>query len=446
MNTTKEKIKSVLIGVLIVGMLYLTYAVWFYDSPFGELRFDSVFDIGNSFEVSEGAGSDLDRFGIRPLAIAVSDDSGRRGAIYKSERSDDIYTILREEISQIMKKMKEPSVCDSAEWETALISQGVFMDFRSDIPVSALRLWLSGFSDDKSLCGRYYIFSTDKRNVKIYIKNSLDGNVYVAETEGSSENLREAMKYVKSEKVNFAALRTEEDFRAISPETLLSESDVSLPVLLAYSPDVSITDTVEASCLGIFGLSDVPTTKYAEQDGADVYVADRITLKISPDGTVVYTDTREEADKTLGITVESEGDFPTLAEKTEKARQLAAALASNTPGAGGIYLASVSEGAGGTEIVFGRHVAGTPVDIRDSMYFVSITVKGKSVRSVRARLMGYELTERIAPLVPEKIAAAAVRGSGKTGEMNIRYRDEGEREVSPAWYIGGIKKQGEGEE
>ena len=445
MNSTKEKIKNVLIGVLIVGMLYLTYAVWFYDSPFGELRFDSLFGIRNSLEVSEGAGSDLDRFGIRPLAIAVSDGAGRRGAIYKSERSDEIYTILREEISQSIKKMKEPSACDGTDWETALVSQGVFMDFRSDVPVSALRLWLSGISDDKTLCGRYYIFSTDKRNVRIYIKNSLDGTVYVAETEGSSEKLRAAMEYVKSEKINFAALRTEEDFRAISPETVLSESGISLPVLSVYSPDVSITDTAEAACLGVFGLSDVPTTKYREQDGTGVYVADRITLKISPDGTVVYTDTREEADETLGITVESEGDFPTLAEKTEKARQLAAALAVNTPGEGGIYIASVSETAAGTEIVFGRHIAGTPVDVRNSLYFTSITLKGESVRSVRAKIVGYEATERTVPLVPEDIAAAAVRGSGRTGDLNIRYRDGGETEVSPAWYIGGIQKQGEEE-
>ncbi len=445
MNSTKEKIKTVLISVLIVGMLYLTYAVWFYDSPFGEFKFDSIFDISVYTDVGEGAGSDLERFGIRPLAISVTDNAGRRGAVYKSEMCDEIYTILREELSQCVKKSKEMASSDEASWESALISSGVFLDFRSDIPVSALFLWLSGESDDKTLCGRYYIFSTEKRNVKIYVKNNVNGNIYSADTDVSSEKLKEVMSYVKGDAINFAALKDGEEFGAIIPETLLSEKEITAPVLSAYNSAINFSTDIAAACLEAFGLRDATTSRYAEQDGTEAYIADRITLKISPDGTAVYTDTREEADETLGIIVESEDEFPTLAEKTEQARKLTASLATKLPGDGEIYIISISETGSGTEIAFGRHVGGIPVDMKGTLYFSSIVIKGKSVRSARINLGGYSKTARVAPIVPEHLAAAAVYGSGKEGDLNLRYQDTGETEISPAWYIGGIKKQRETE-
>ena len=48
MNKTRERIKNVLICVLLLSMVYLTYLVWFFDSPFGKLTFAGLF--GNEEE------------------------------------------------------------------------------------------------------------------------------------------------------------------------------------------------------------------------------------------------------------------------------------------------------------------------------------------------------------------------------------------------------------
>ena len=441
MSSTKEKIKTILICLLLVGMVYLTYAVWFYDSPYGKISLKSLFDYSVQEDVGEGENSDLDRFGIRPLAITVSDENGRRGAVNSSSMRDAIYNAVRPDIARCIKSANKLEEVSNAEWEEALLTGGVFMDYRADVPVSAIWMWLGSNLSGESLYGRYYIFSTEKRNITVYVKNAGSGKVYSVQTDASSETLRDTISKTEGDKVYFALEREEKEFRAIMQEMVITENQTSLPILAAYNSVTNFSETTAASALEVFGLSDVAPTRYAEQDGSEVYIADRVTLKISPTGIMTYTDTREEADETLGLIVESDGDIPTLAEKTEAARALVAAFSANLPGEGGIYIAAVSEGAFGTEIIFGRHIDGVPVDMRETVYFANILIKGKSVRSAKFNLYAYDKTAKTSDAVPERIAAAAVLGGGKTGDVNLRYLDRGEDEVSFAWYVGGIEKE-----
>ena len=441
MTSTREKIKNVLIGLLLVGMVYLTYAVWFYDSPFGELNFDSLFDLSVQEDVGEGENSDLDRFGIRPLAIAVSDEEGRRGATYSSDKSEEIYNAVRPDIVRCVRKVREFTETDNATWEEMLSSGGVFMDYRADVPVSAIWMWLGSYSGAESPHGRYFLFSTDKRNVTIYIKNENTGKIYTAQTDIPSETLKTTISRTTGDAVSFALDREEEDFRYIMQETVIHNAQRDFSILSAYNPLENMSSKVSAAALEVFGLSAASPTRYAEQDGTEVYIADRVTLKISPEGIATYTDTREETDEILGIPIESDEEIPTLAEKTEAARKLTAQFASRLPGDGGIYIAAVNEGINGTEIIFGRHVEGIPVDMRETLYFSSIMIKGKSVCSAKFNLCGYDKTSKMSRPMPERLAAAAVRGGGKSGDLNLRYRDTAEAEIPFAWYVGGIERE-----
>jgi len=445
MSTTREKIKNVLIGVLLVGMVYLTYTVWFYDSPFGELHFDSFLSFSVEKEVGSGKDSDLDRFGIRPLAIVLSDETGRRGTVYSGEENDRIYFGVRSDIVQCVKRAHPFEETGADAWNAALSKGGVFMDYRTETPVSATWLWLGSPLQEEAMYGRYYLFSTEKRNVVIYIKSPSDGKIYRSQTDFSSETLRNTIKLQECESVSLALDREEEDFSAVMGETVLPATVREFPILLAFNSVESFSTETAAAALEVFGLSDVVPTRYAEQDGTEVYIADRVTLKISPSGIASYTDTRDEADEILGIAVESEVEVPTLSEKVEAARKLTASLASKLKSEGGIYIASISEGIDGTEIIFGRHIDGIPVDMRETLYFTSILIKGRSIRSVKANLRGYEKGAKLSAHVPERIIAAAVNGAGRTGDINLRYKDSGEVEVPFAWYIGGIEKE-DGEE
>lgn len=443
MSTTREKIKTVLICVLLIGMLYLTYAVWFYDSPFGELDLFDMFSISVSEQVGEGAGSDLERFGIRPLGVAVRTDGNLRGAVYDSDLSDAIYTKLREGISDSFKSHESLTAADSSVWENAMGKDGLFLDYRADVPVSAIKMWLGAGDSDEQISARYFILSTSGRDVSVYAKNSRSGEVFSARSEFSSESLKKLLSEVEATPLSFAASEEGELFKNIRKETLLAKNRTSAPTIAAYSLDTVLSAEAVQKLVDAFGLSDVKPSTYAEADGTQVYVADRVTLKISKGGIASYTDTRPQADETLGLLVEYDGEAPLLAEKAEAARKLCATLAALLPGDGGIYLSSVSRNGEEEEFVFARHVFGIPVDMRGTVYFAKVIIKNKSIVAAKVNLAGYTKTGKNAEIIPEKLAAAAMLGKDIDGDLNMRYEDKGEEIISPFWYIGGMETKGE---
>lgn len=446
MNTTKEKIKTVLICVLIVGMVYLTYSVWFFDNPFGEFHLDELINIAPSGIVSENeAGADLETFGIRPLSIIIRDEKGARGAVYDDKACTDIYSKLRGVISEAITSASAVSETDAKEWSELLTGGGIYIDYGGNVPVDALNIWLGGKDGNSDICARSFVFSTEKKKIRILAKSTVDGRVYACESNTSSQKAAELLATVNAEKVAFAAEQESEDFRAVRPEMIITDITESPAVISAYNSYATFNAEVRNACLESFGLNGTTPSTYSEQDGTEVFVADMITLKISPAGIVSYSDPRERTDETLGLDVSASGITPTFAEATEAARKLAASIASKLPTAGGIYLISASRASDETELVFGRHMGGIPVDMNGTAYFARIVISGTSIRAAKINLRGYDTTAQNADILSEKLAAAAVSGSGKKGELNLRYNDSGEQNVSPAWFIGGVRKKNDGE-
>ena len=216
---------------------------------------------------------------------------------------------------------------------------------------------------------------------------------------------------------------------------MVSSAPSKPAVISAYNTYASFSASVTEGCLAAFSLSDVSPGTYSEADGTQVYIADMVTMKISPSGLVSYTDPREEADETIGISVEHEAERALLSEKTETARRIAATLASKLPGGGGIYLMSVLENGDEAEIVFGRHINGIPVDMNASTYFVRVSLRGDMISDVRANLRGYDATSQSADVLSLRLAAAAVSGTDKRGDVSLRYADNGNTALSPSWFI-----------
>ncbi len=446
MNTTKEKIKNLLICVLIVGMVYLTYSVWFFDSPFGELHLDELINIAPSGIISESeAGSDLETFGIRPLSITVRDEKGARGAVYDEKTCSELYAKLRGVLSEALTSSTSISETDEKEWNELLTGNGIYVDYGGNVPVDALCVWLGGKDENTELCARNFIFSTDKKKIRILAKNTGNGKIYACESNALSQKASDILETVSAGKISFAAELEDEDFRSVRPEMIITDKTEAPAVISAYNSYATFNAEVRNACLESFGLDGATPSTYSEQDGTEVFVADMITLKISPSGIVSYSDPRERADETLGLNVSTAGIEPTFAEATEAARRLAASVASKLPTAGGIYLISASPAGDETELVFGRHMGGIPVDMSGTAYFARIVISGTSIRAAKINLRGYDATAQNSDILSEKLAAAAVRGSGKTGELNLRYNDAGEQNISPAWYIGGVSKKTEGE-
>ncbi len=447
MSTTKEKIKNVLICLLLVGMLYLTYTVWFFDSPFESVGIGDIFGIDMSFEsAGEGAGTDLDTFGIRPMSIYVKGEGYSRGAVYESAKTDAAYKSLRDGIARVLDSTGELKSTDEAAWRKAVSGDGVLLDYFGNVPLGAICAWLGVDMTEESFSGRYYMLSASERSIKLYVKNAKSGEIYAANTSMPSEDLMALAAGVDAGDAFLAGGSEEPDYAAISAETVVLSAPSKPAAVSAYNAYATFGASISDACLEAFSLSDVSPGTYSEADGTQVYIADMVTMKISPAGLVSYTDPRDEIDETIGISVEHEGEWATLAEKTEASRSIAAALASKLPGSGGIYLISAEESGDEAEIIFGRHLGGIPVDMNSSTYFVRVNLHGDMISAVRANLRGYDVTAQSADVLSLRLAAAAASGADKKGDMSLRYADEGAATLAPSWFIASEKEKEEDNE
>lgn len=442
MSTTKEKIKTLLICVLLLGMLYLAYSVWFFDSPFEMAELGDLFGIDVDIEMSEtGAGADLEVYGIRPTALFMKNESNDRGAAYESAASDEEYRRLRDLAAKIFASGKEIKISDKAAWTLAISGNGLFLDYGGNVPVEAINLWLGNSFNESGICGRYFMLSTAQKNVIIYSKNSETGEVFVQETSFGAASLDELISKTQLKEASLAVAREEENFRAVSDETIIATARAKLPVISAYNLYSAFSANVTEACLDVFRLRDVSPGTYSEADGTAVYIADMVTLKISPSGAVSYTDPREHTDETLGIEVSFDGEKPTFAEKTESARALVAALASKLPSSGGIYMINSAISGDMAEFTFERHIGGVPVQQQAGAYFARVSINGDVISAVRVNLRGYEVTAQSADVLPEQLVAAAISGSNMQGQMSLRYNDTGAETASPEWFTG-VDKEG----
>lgn len=440
---TQERIKTVLLCVLLLGAVYLTYAVWFFDSPIGSISLRSIFNIPSGVRVSSsGEGSDLDAYGIRPLAVLIRDEAGARGATYESEESDRIYKTLRNEIKSAVSSASDIAEVSEDVWADEIVKTGVLLDWRGDVPFAALSEWLGNGGLTTDVLMRYMFMSADGRNVKLFLKGE-DGRIYSAKTDMSSRSLQNVMNGISAKSAYLASERSESDFSALLPEMIAVETRPRPQVISAYNSCDMFMQSVTEGCLSVFGLSDVTPSTYSEQDGTQVYVADMVTLKISPRGEASYSDTRDEIDETIGLgvkTVSNRNLGATLGEKADYARSIASAAASFLPGGGGIYLASTKITDNDCEFVFCRHMGGIPIDMKDTGCFARIVMRGENVRSVRLNLRCYDAGTQVSETMSERLAAAALFGSGQKGDLSLRYRDAGNGTISPAWYVGALPR------
>lgn len=445
MNKTRERIKSVLICVLLLGMVYLTYLVWFFDSPFGNNSFAGLF-VGEeeNYVIYEGLGSDTDNFGIRPIGMLLQDGENNRGAIYESGAADSLYYSFRDEFAAVIGKTEGSTPVSEKEWQSALSEKCIFLDYSGNIPVESMRLWFGKESGSGNALARYFLFSLKDGYVSVYAKNSKTGETRKFRSAYPSKNLLNKMKTITVvKKADFAMERSEDEFRTIEGETLVMENRAKPSLISGRNALETFRTETTNACLAAFKLRDGTVRTYAEQDGTAVYIADMVTLKISPDGIVTYTDSRDNADDTLGIEVQYEGVSPTLAERTETARILATTIASSLPGRGGLYVEDIVAEKDKVEVVFGRTVNGIPVNMKNTSYFIRVQIENKMVKSAKLNLRYYESTSQMVDVFSERIAAAAMMGKGLSGSLRLFYCDEGDGEsISPKWYSGQASDKG----
>ena len=426
---TRERLKSILIVVLIVGAAYLTYATWFYNSPMERVSLLAL--LSNRVENAFSGGEENPDTGVvfYPLAASMKQESGRFGARYDEEAVRTIFDRTYALFGEALGSATAPRAVEEKAWREALGKPGVLYDYQSVIPAQVLAVWLGAveYEDLLEYRARYLCLCVENGEVALYLK----ANDTCARFETALE-AGDVVTATASVAPNGAKLAGESK-QLVAPELLVRTGEIR-PARLRASA-VTLTETNLSAMLRVFGFNPNTVSRYVERDGTQVYIEDINTVRFTPDGRIVYTDSREESEFGAGIFVPSVDDVPTLTEQLETARLLVTRLDAELGSAGRLYLYGIQEQADAVEFEFGRAVDGIPVDRQGTGYVARVTVTKNKVTEVSCLTRIYEGTSETDPVLPWNLAIAALRGNVTSGELGLRYLDTGAETLSASWYF-----------
>lgn len=352
------------------------------------------------------------------LRFAVSDTYGRYVDTAVSS-ADEAFAVPGGLLADALSSLSDLSTCDKADFLSALSGPSMYYEVDGALPLSILA-GICGTETSQSLSSVHRaLLCADGGSLALYLMES-DGSCYRGSTSLDSGELSQLIdRYVLGG--GFFALDLGKDFAALDPLTLFPSEQASLPVLTAAS---SLSDT--DSLLTGLGFNPHTESRYTETGGAEVIVAGNRTLRIRPDGQLLY---QSGSDPALGIF--SSEDTPTAEEAAAGTCQLLASLLKSVDG-GSLALTHLEQSGSRTTLEFEYLVNGVTVHFDDGAPAARVQLSGSTVDTLSLRVRQYTSGETESLLLP-RLQAAAIAKNTPNALLTVHYLDSGDADVSAGW-------------
>lgn len=435
--TTKERIKSLLLIVLLIGAAFLTYSVWFYDNPTGENMVSDFFgkrvDYQYNDETLINFNFENSVFEVKPLRISFKNDSGRYGLSYDDENVGRLYQKTKAILRESLNTATAPVPCDSKMWMDALENEGVLYDFEGVMPLSVIAVNLASENTASlNIKGRYLLLSAKK----IYLKNPYKNEYYMINTALPAAEVTRVLRTMAAPPCALAFESKIAGAWRVAPETIILDAQLSALPINGYNPTLFFKEDEKSTLLKNFGLNYHTCGKYTEQDGTQVYIEGLNMVKIALDGYVTYTDSDKKGESQSGIYVSSATEVPTESEILQTANEIITKLATLTGGSGSLYMQDYSYFKDSKDYVvrYGWSFRGIPIDRQKTGFCAQIVINGKKVKSINFYMRSYEGAGTTVEVLSHKLAIAALTGD-TTAWIGLRYTDAGQTGIIPEWYV-----------
>lgn len=360
-----------------------------------------------------------------PVHVAVTGAYGRYGDLTLTT-TDEAFRPLAALLWEALGSSTPLSVCSAQDFQEALLHTSIYYDFLSPLPLAVLAD-IVGTSASTMTPIRSLLLSDTGSSVKLYLWDG-EETWYTASAITTQEDLERVVNQYEFGKALFAFDRAETDpaYSTIEPLSLLPlELTPEFPILEAQNP-LTETDTLLTS------LRFNPRTnyRYLESNATEVIVEDERSLRICPDGTVLYLSGGEAV-----LTIEAESpSAPTVLEAAAGAGSLVKSLLPAT-GDAQLYLQGIRQSDSSTFLTFGYQVNGVPIRHSDGGYAAEVTLMDNVVTSLRLRFRQYTISSEPSLLLPLR-QALAISASAEGAELSIGYADSAAATVSACWLAG----------
>ncbi len=421
---TREYLKTFLILVLLVGVMYLALVTWTANSSGNDWL--SLFTDRDQVQEDVLENPDID---LRPLSVSVKNKAGRLSAVYDEAMLNLVYGKVKAVLEDAVTSAERGVVVDEDTWLRAVqTAPSILCDYQCDMPMSTFSFWM-GRGEQKTF---------EPYRVRYLCLAEIDGTVYLFGKDHTGENRfcfltrvseQELVENIDLLEPNGIMLSVEQE-KSGQAELLLSDK-TQLPLLTTRNPVATMDESKINEILKSMNFNPNTVSRHVEQDGTRIFVEDISTLKITTNGKLMYSDLREDAGFASGLVISAEET--SLWSKVEAARELVSGLDRYSQSHGRIYPESVFESGGSVEVLFRREVDGIPVDCAENGYCAKVRIIGNRMTEVEFLLLGFVPSEINTSVLPAKLAAASILD--KDGSLSLRYRVREDGAFAADWYL-----------
>lgn len=413
-----EGFKSLLIVLLTLSALYLLYlSPLLRGSPLADLLADD-----DAPKASTGAALSVS---VTPARMVVSNGVIRSGIQYDPQEVDRLFEQTAPLLGEALRTASSPTAVTEAEWQSLLSGAGLYFDFLTPLPLSALCGWLQSAGDNPALThsARHLLLAPRWDGSVVLGYQGSGGGCFLSVT-GLSAQLHLA-PITEAITPNGAYFAYEDETLApvLTPLTLFSGTEPDFPIFSIASPDLSPGSGAADQLLSSLSFGEQNS---APISGGWVYADGEDTLRLYGDGQVIYHAAQP-------------GKYPCAGTGLSAALDAAWALAEGalTPlsGSGRLYLTEAQTVAPDCyQISFGYLLNGCPVQLHQDGWAAQFTVEEGAVTAFTLRPRIYTDAGQTALLLPQEKAAAALSTlTDHPCELLIQYSDDGSAAASPHW-------------
>lgn len=327
----------------------------------------------------------------RPMCIAVTlPDGSRLAEQYDGAALGAAFEKTVNLLSEALGSAGAPAETDEARWREALASPGLYYEYFAPVPMAVLCSWLgteagsTAFADVSALC---------LTGGRLCFRDGA-GTCYACDTavpEGATASLSDLCTHPAVFAFEDPVL---EGFGCGS-QLIFAGEELHSPVtaetpLTGQEARYALLEALDAAMFEKSG--------YMEGDGTYVYVATDFTLRMGPDGTVIYRRSGELDRRPASLT-----------DDICRAELMCARLLSPFAGDADVCYTGVETEDGATRVFFDYNIAGGLISLSGGSA-AEIRLEGGTITEMRLRLLRFALTGEGETLLPERQAAAAAAG------------------------------------
>ncbi len=446
----KERIKTVVLVSLVIMSILLMKQIWFSEKLWsGDYNFFA--NLGRDGQLDSTTGSETDimkEYLFYPEKIVINEGTNRTIVLKQSEQYQQANHLLKHIFTLFIKSKEEVTreTVEETEWVSALKDKSLYIDFGIDWDMEVLGEILGvedTFLTKHVSCFREMIIRPGRlvtNDIMIYIKDKKDDKIKKFYYTYKKEPLN-ALIAQYSEQNNTRYTFFFEHFKngKINEYILMPTSLQKVPTIKSYNIFDIENGYIIKKILTSFDYNPSTPFQYTEKDNTRVYIENRSTLKIHPNGFIEYNAVEKGKGLSLTQNPKTEGRKFMLYESLQMAFDLLKRINQND---GTLYMTNVineTEGQGTYRFTFDYQYEGIPIamDFQNDniQHAVEIEIVDGTLQSYKQYIKGYkeQRFQKVNVPILQALDKAYNRlvnefgdeGNFKIKEVNLSYSENG---------------------